>query len=151
MGTLNLPAGQKIMLDTSPLIYYIENVEPYVSALQSLFDAIACGNNTAVTSVVTLIEVLTKPIRDVNTELVERFRLYLTSSRNLELIPVTLEIGEQAAHLRAKYDLRTPDAIQVATTLISESSALLTNDRGLEKVREANVLILDDILANEEQ
>lgn len=146
MGAMKLPTGQKIMLDTSPLIYYIEDIEPYASALQSLFEAIASGDNPAVTSVVTLIEVLTKPIRDGRSDLAERFRLYLTSGKNLELMPVTLEISEQAAYVRAKYGLRTPDAIQVATTMASGSSLLLTNDSEFKKVEDVNVLVLDDIL-----
>ena len=150
MGEIKLPSGQKIMLDTAPLIYYIENIEPYASSLQSLFDAISTGRNMAVTSVVTLIEVLTKPIRDGRSDLAERFRMYLTSSGNLELVSVTQEIGEQAALLRAKYGLRIPDAIQVATALISGSSILLTNDKSLKKVIEVDVLILKDVAKFEE-
>jgi predicted nucleic acid-binding protein len=150
MGKIKLPSGQKIMLDTAPFIYYIENVEPYASSLQSLFNAISTGHTMAVTSVVTLIEVLTKPIQDGRSDLTERFRMYLTGSKNLELMSVTQEIGEQAAHLRAKYRLRIPDAIQVATALVSRSSILLTNDRSLKKVMEVDVLILEDITEFEE-
>lgn len=49
------------MLDTAPIIYYIEDIDPYASILNTLFEDIARGANVAVTSVVTLIEVLTKP------------------------------------------------------------------------------------------
>jgi predicted nucleic acid-binding protein len=146
MGKMKLLSGQKIMLDTAPLIYYIEDIEPYASSLQSLFDAISTGRNMAVTSVVTLIEVLTKPIQDGKSDLAKQFRVYLTGSKNLELMSVTQEIGEQAAHLRAKYRLRIPDAIQVATALVSGSSILLTNDRSLKKVLEVGVLIMEDVI-----
>ena len=144
MGKMKLPVGQKVMLDTSPVIYYIESIEPYASMLQELFDNIANGDNTAVTSVVTLIEVLTKPIRDGKPDLAEKFRLYLTRGKNMELMSITPEISEQAAHLRAKYGLRTPDAIQVAVSIISEISLLITNDRIFKKVKEVDALILDD-------
>jgi predicted nucleic acid-binding protein len=146
MGKINLQAKQIVMLDTAPLIYYIENIDPYVTLLQELFDSIAVGRNPAVTSVIALIEVLTKPIRDKQTELIDRFRLYLTSSRNLELIAVTPEIGEQSAYLRAKYGLRTPDAIQVAVGIASGSQLLITNDNIFRKIREIDVLVLDDLL-----
>ena len=146
MGKINLQAKQIVMLDTAPLIYYIENIDPYVTLLQELFDSIAVGRNPAVTSVIALIEVLTKPIRDKQTELIDRFRLYLTSSRNLELIAVTPEIGEQSAYLRAKYGLRTPDAIQVAVGIASGSQLLITHDNIFRKIREIDVLVLDDLL-----
>jgi len=146
MGKINLQANQKVMLDTAPFIYYIENIEPYAILLQELFDSIAVGNNTAVTSVITLVEVLTKPIRDKQTELAERFRSYLTRSRNLELIAVTPEIGEQSAYLRAKYGLRTPDAIQVTVSMASGSHLLITNDNIFRRVKEIDVLVLDDLL-----
>ena len=70
MGKMKIPKNSKIMLDTAPIIYYIENIEPYASLLQTLFNGITSEDNTAVTSVITFIEVLTKPIRDKNKELV---------------------------------------------------------------------------------
>ena len=146
MGKINLQEKQIVMLDTAPLIYYIENIDPYVTLLQELFDSIAIGRNPAVTSVITLIEVLTKPIRDKQIELIDKFRLYLTSSRNLELIAVTPEIGEQSAYLRAKYGLRVPDAIQVAVSIASGSQLLITNDNIFRRIKEINVLVLDDLL-----
>jgi predicted nucleic acid-binding protein len=148
MGKINLQTNKKIMLDTAPLIYYIENINPYFALLQGLFESIAIGDNPAVTSIVTLIEVLTKPIRDKQYELAEKYRLYLTQSKNLELIAVTTEIGEQSAYLRAKYNLRTADAIQVAVAIVSGSHLFITNDMIFKRVKEINVVILDDLLRN---
>jgi predicted nucleic acid-binding protein len=146
MGKIILQTNQKVALDTSPFIYYIENIEPYSVLLQDLFDSIALGNNPAVTSAITLIEVLTKPIKDKQTELAEKFRFYLINSENLELISITPEIAEQSAYLRAKYGLRTPDAIQVAVSIISGSYLLITNDSIFKRIKEIDILILDDLL-----
>lgn len=141
---MKIPENSKVMLDTAPIIYYIENIEPYASLLQTLFNNIASGKNTAVTSVVTFIEVLTKPIRDKNIELEEKFRMYFANSRNIELISITPDIGEQSSLFRAKYNLRTPDAIQAAVTIYSGSLFLITNDKVFGKITEMNVIILDD-------
>ena len=143
---MKIPADSKIMLDTAPIIYYIEDIDPYVTILNPLFDNIARGVNVAVTSVITLIEVLTKPILDGNRELEEKFRLYLTNSKNLEMISVTPDIGEQSSIFRAKYNLRTPDAIQAAVAKLSECSFLITNDKTFGRIGEINVIILDDLL-----
>jgi predicted nucleic acid-binding protein len=46
--------------------------------------------------------------------------------------------------LRARYNLRTPDALQVATALVRRCEAFLTNDARLKRVTEIRVLTLDD-------
>lgn len=120
MGAITLATGEKVMLDTSPFIFHIEEVEPYASILAPLFDGIATGRYSATTSVVTLIEVLTKPLREGRVELALTFRCYLTQGRNLDLVLLTPDLAEQAAALRARYRFKTPDAIQVATALAGD-------------------------------
>ena len=61
------------------------------------------------------------------------------------LIPVTLPIAESAADLRARYNLRTPDALHVASALSSGCDAFLTNDAGLKRVQELPILVLDEL------
>jgi hypothetical protein len=41
MGNMKIPENSKVMLDTAPIIYYIEDIEPYASLLQTLFNNIA--------------------------------------------------------------------------------------------------------------
>jgi predicted nucleic acid-binding protein len=64
----------------------------------------------------------------------------------LEMISVTPDIGEQSSIFRAKYNLRTPDAIQAAVAKLSESSFLITNDKTFGRIADINVIILDDLL-----
>ncbi|WP_404987325.1 type II toxin-antitoxin system VapC family toxin [Candidatus Hadarchaeum sp.] len=54
-------------------------------------------------------------------------------------------IAERAADLRARYGLRTPDALQVATALHAGATAFLTNDARLKAVRELEVVLLDEL------
>jgi len=49
--------------------------------------------------------------------------------------------------LRSQYSLRTPDAIQIATALQSNATALLTNDIRFPVLPALQMLILDDFLA----
>lgn len=62
---------------------------------------------------------------------------------HLSVIPVTDEIAERAAFLRARYNLKTPDAVQLATTLVSGSRFFLTNDADLPSVEGIQILILE--------
>ncbi len=99
-----------------------------------------------VTSVITLSEVLVKPLRDGETQLAQQYRDILLNINGLTTIKVSIAIAEKAAQLRSQYSLRTPDAIQVATALQSNATALLTNDIRLPVLPTLQILTLDNFL-----
>jgi len=59
---------------------------------------------------------------------------------------INVEIATKAAELRAKYKLKTPDALQIAPAICRFSDYFLTNDKQLKIVSEVNVLILDELI-----
>ena len=67
---------------------------------------------------------------------------------NGRFIAVGIEIAAEAARLRSRYKLRTPDAILLAVAKGGGATAFLTNDRGFLKVRESIeiIVVLDDLL-----
>ncbi len=109
------------------------------------FETLSEGNLRAVTSTITLLEVLVQPYRYGNKKLAEKYREILLYSDNLLTFPVSNEIADKAAELRARYRIRTPDAIQIATALHGEASMFLTNDRNLKRVQEIDIITLFDI------
>jgi predicted nucleic acid-binding protein len=126
-------------------IYFIERREPYRSRVRPLFDAIDRQQLTAVTSTVTLTEVMTRPLRLGNHELAEAYRSALLNTPALLTLPVSARIAEEAADLRALHNLRTPDALQLATATVARAQFFITNDARLQMVREPRVLLLDDM------
>jgi predicted nucleic acid-binding protein len=65
MGQLTpLLTGKLVAFDTGPLIYYIEEHPEYLSAADELFGAFDSGASKGMTSVLTLQEVLVKPLRE---------------------------------------------------------------------------------------
>jgi len=68
--------GERIYLDTNIFIYALEAYPEFVSALTSLFVAIDEGKLRAVTSELTLAEVLIKPMMDNNEDLKKAFRCF---------------------------------------------------------------------------
>jgi predicted nucleic acid-binding protein len=58
---------------------------------------------------------------------------------------VSVEVAEVAAQLRATQNLRTPDAIQIATALRGGATFFLTNDARLAAVQSLQVLVLDTL------
>lgn len=146
MGWVEQLEGHIVALDTSPIISFIAQEAPYAELLQPLFVAIAAGKIRAATSTVTLVEVLVRPLRENNSELAAQYQDILLHSANLTVYPLSSEIALEAAELRAKLNLRTPDAIQVATARVSGADTFLTNDIRLRVPEGMTRLILDELL-----
>lgn len=138
--------GKLIGLDTSPVIYFIEENPDYVSLVTPFFEAFEYGEFNIVTSTITLVEVLVIPIRRNNAELAARYRDILLEAEGLSMLMLSPAIADKAAHLRATYNhLRTADAIQIATALDAQADFFLTNDKRLASVSEIKILVLDDL------
>lgn len=132
-------------LDTAPLIYFIEGHSAYQALLSRLFDFNDKGGFSFVTSSVTLLEVLVKPLREGQIAIAQQYRDILTTAPGMELFDVTSAIAEGAAQLRAKYNLRTPDAIPLATCIELGADYFLTNDNRLKAVSEATVVTIGEL------
>jgi predicted nucleic acid-binding protein len=139
--------GQVVGLDTAPLIYFIEQNEVYLESVRAFFQAMSQGEFQVITSTLTLTEVLVHPLRSGNVELAEQYRDIVLDQENLIAVSVSVEIAEVAAQLRATQNLRTPDAIQIATALQAGATFFLTNDARLAAVPDLGVLVLDTLQA----
>jgi predicted nucleic acid-binding protein len=145
MGLIQKLTDKVVFFDTAPLIYYIEENPNYLKILDKLFEANNNGKFLLQTSVITLIEVLVHPMRENQMTLVQKYQDILRHSSTIELFDINTEISVLAAKYRAKYGLRTPDAIQIATAVDVDAGFFLTNDLKLKNVNEIEVLILDEL------
>ncbi len=75
MGWVEQLEGHVVALDTSPIISFIAQETPYAELLQPLFVAIAQGKIRAVTSIVTLVEVLVRPVREKKSALATQYQV----------------------------------------------------------------------------
>lgn len=137
---------ERIGLDTNLFIYFLEDHPRYGSWCASLFDLIERGHNPAVTSTVTLLELLVQPYRDQKEELAQKIFALASSYPRLEWVPVTMNLADRAAELRARYRLSTPDAIQLATAIVHKATRFYGNDRSLRRVKEIECLIVDEVM-----
>jgi len=144
-GVINDINIDKLMIDTAPFIYYIEKHEKYFSVIKPIFQKIDNFEISAITSIISLIEVLVQSKEKSNEELEKQYLNILLENDNLEVISIDENIAKKAADIKVKYDLKIPDAIQIATGIIHECDSFLTNDKQLKKVAELNILILSDL------
>jgi predicted nucleic acid-binding protein len=134
-----------IAFDTAPIIYLVEANPTYDALVTEIFQRVDDGKITGLTSVISLCEVLIHPIRNQNPVLKKKYLDILQNSPNFFTNSIVSSIAETAAEFRARYNLRTPDALQIATALENGCDAFLCNDNGLKRVTEIKILILDEI------
>ncbi|WP_229548016.1 type II toxin-antitoxin system VapC family toxin [Nostoc sp. CHAB 5836] len=140
-----LQGVNKVFLDTSPVIYYVEAVPAFAEVVRGIFALIGKGQIQGVVSPVTLAECITLPIRLGQVELRERFTDLLTATDGIVLVNIDAAIAQQAAELRIRYGLKLPDALQVAVGICAGCEAFLTNDVALKRVTELQVLVLGEL------
>lgn len=138
-------ASKVVFLDTAPLIYFIEGHSAYQAILSELFEFNDKGGFSFITSTVTLLEVLVKPFREGQATIAKEYRDILTTASGIELFDLTSAIAENAAQLRAKYNLKTPDSIQLATCIAATADYFLTNDNKLKIAGEINVVTVAEL------
>ena len=137
---------ERIGLDTNVFIYFLEDHPRYGSWCASLFNRIEQGHNPAVTSTVTLLELLVQPYREQKEELAQKIFALAGTYPKLDWIPVSMNLADRAADLRARYRLSTPDAIQVATAISGKATRFYGNDRSLRRVKEIDCFLIDDLI-----
>lgn len=138
---------QTVFLDTAPVIYFIEAHPQFGPLVKKVVELMNENRIQAFTSVLTLAEVLSKPVETKNAALIEKFKIYLKNGQNLTLLPITEIISESAGVLRGKYPhLKTVDAVQIAAALDVGADAFLTNDKKLSMIKELKILILNDYI-----
>lgn len=134
---------KRIAVDSMCFIYHFEGSAQYGILTKELFFHLQT-KASGVTSVLTLSEILSFERLQQDQLLFEQEKVKVYSTPNLEILSVDGIIAQTASILRYKYSLKLPDAIQLATAIISKQEVFISNDYSFKKVKEIDVLILDD-------
>lgn len=126
-----------LLMDTAPIVYFLENHPQLASRFKPVFDAHAEGRVRFSVTTITVAEVLTGPLQSGDEALARRYRAILESWQCIEL---DVGIAESAARLRASLRLRLPDAVQAASALAINAAALVTHDRDFSRVKSLRVI-----------
>jgi predicted nucleic acid-binding protein len=120
-----------IYLDTNIIIYAFEPGHSGARTFAEVFRMIDEAEVTAVTSELTLAEVLTVPYRLGAHDMVARYESLLSSESPIQVAPVDRDILRDAARVRANSALKLADAIHVATATHFECDFFFTQDAPL--------------------
>ncbi len=146
MAILEVIRNRRVYLDSNIFIYALEGFPDFVDELTELFESLQQGTLSAVTSELTLAEVLVMPFVDRNLERQTEYQQVLQSSDALYVAAVTRNVVIEAARLRSLNNLRLPDAIHVATAILTGCDTFLTNDRRLRAVLGVEVILLSEVI-----
>jgi predicted nucleic acid-binding protein len=146
VGALTLPASGAVYLDANGFIYSIERIDPYRAMLDTLWLTVSAGQVTVVTSELTLLEVLVRPLKVGDATTATLFGTVLKHTPDVQMLPITQSVLEEAAQLRATLGLKTPDAIHVATALLNGSMLFVTNDSAFRRVTDLTVTVLSELV-----
>lgn len=146
MGLVDDLMPGPVALDTAIFIYFIEEDSRFLPLVKPVFQSIDNGRLSAVTSSLTLLEVLVVPYQTANFGLAERYEALLTRSRGLRLLELDRPLLKGAAQLRAAFKLKPPDALQVSAALQANCRTFLTNDRRIPSIPNLAVIQLMDYL-----
>lgn len=147
MAILEVITGSRVYLDTNIFIYAVEGYAEFQPELNELFEACDQGILKAITSELTLAEVLVKPLSDNNFKVCSAYENCIQNSQLLEVVPVDRKILKESARLRSINNLKLPDAIHAATAIFNRCQTFITNDKGLEAISGIDVVVLSNLLS----
>ena len=123
-----IPVGDRILLDTTALAAYLDTSEATHPLTRHLLaEFVASGRNAALVSMITVMELLVRPLR-ASPPGHHTLLAFLRNHPNLEMVAVDLQVAQDAAFLRAAQRFSPPDAIVVGTGLAAQVGHLVTND-----------------------
>ena len=144
MGIVKAIKGRRVYLDSNIFIYGVEHHPVFSGVVKQIFESIDEGQFEAITSELTLAEVLVKPNeRNLEKQKISYIDI-ITGNSSLSAIAVTQEILIQSAAMRAETGMKLPDAIHVTTSLDKACGVFLTNDSRIKTPENITHILLSD-------
>ncbi len=120
---------ERVLLDTSTMLAFHSRHEVAHPLAKALFGRIENSEDSlqGYYSVVSATELLIRPLRAAPAD-AGYMHAFLRSFPNLHILPVDLDVASTAATLRAIKNVKTPDALIIASGLLAGCQAIVTND-----------------------
>ena len=133
---------KRAFYDTAIFIYYLDKSDIFFEKTKELFaDSLRKGVEI-VTSTITYEEYCVLPYRTGDKTRITNYNRFM-NILTIKIFDISIDIANMAAVLRAKYPaIKSIDALQLATSIVSECDVFYTNDKQLLQIEEVNVVVL---------
>ena len=129
-----------IYLDACCFIYLVEGEAEWRTVVEHRLRNLD-PLSKLITSQLTRLECRTKPMREGNRALLERYEALFTADR-VAVLDVSEHVIDRATDLRARYGFKTPDAIHLATAIEFSAAEFWTGDAVLTRCFDVVVTLL---------
>jgi predicted nucleic acid-binding protein len=123
----------RIYWDSNLFIYLHEDHPEFGPLVRRAYEALVARNDTLCTSVFTVGEVLTLPLRMKDEAAIIAIRDSMLSGE-VELLPFTLPMAQRYGQIRAVSSIKAADAFHLATAIETKVNLFVTNDRKLQRL-----------------
>ena len=117
----------RVYWDSNLFIYLHEDHPEFGPRVRRIYEEMIARNDTLCTSVFTVGEVLTLPLKFKDEAATGAIRDSMLSGE-VELLPFTLATAQRYAQIRALCSIKPADAIHLATAIEAKVNLLVTND-----------------------
>lgn len=138
-----MPLPDRLTVDTNCFVYALEDPDGARGRFV-LEQVLSAPGRQLLAPTLVVAELLARPYALGRTQQAGQLLRALQSLPTLTLVPLSVELAQLAAKVRAELQLTLPDAIVVATARQADAM-LLSNDRRVVAKAAPSALLLDDL------
>jgi len=130
-----------VYLDANCVIYFVESNPVWGPRITARVAVLRAASDELAVSDLTRTECLVGPLRSGDSIIVASYQAFF-SDPAIHVLPLSAAICERAAHVRAAYRFKVPDALHLAAAIEQGCGLFLTNDAQLVRCTDISVAIL---------
>lgn len=127
--------GLKVTLDTNIFLNVKNKEEPFYKYSKTVLEAIDESDIEAIVSTVTIAELFVGYYKANELKDKDDFIAGLYSNKNYKIIDLDLKVADKSGEIKCKTNLKLPDCIITASSILEQAFCLITNDAEFEKAK----------------
>ncbi len=128
--------GLKVALDTNTFLNMKNKEAQFYFYSKKILEAIDQGEMEAVISIVTIAELIIGYYKNKELKEKEEFIRGLYANKNYKIINLDFILAEKAGEIKSKTNLKMPDCIIIASSILEKVPILITNDSKFDKAKD---------------
>lgn len=136
--------GLKVALDTNIFLNVKNKEEPFYFYSKTILEAVDRGEIEAIVSIVTIAELCVGYYKNNEIKEKEEFVAGLYANKNYKIVNLDLILADKCAEIKSKTNLKLPDCIIIASSMIEKVLILITNDSKFDKAKDFIQIMLPE-------
>lgn len=125
-----------IGLDTNIFLNIKNKEKPFYQYSKAILEAIEGGEFEAIISIIIITELCVGYYRTNEKKEKDDFLAGLYSNHCYKIINLNLKVADKSGEIKDKTNLKLPDSIITASSILEKASCLITNDDGFKKAKD---------------